>query len=155
METLLVEAAMDAWGGSTPADVQYVAPEDRLVEATATATEVESSLTKSGKCVMVNVVATDRCGAFPLNTHRLCDRPDYPITCLRNTRHEILTLSAFTTRNGLLAATTAALHDIGCGIISATVMTKNGVANNSFVVSAPDGCGAEAVKLACLAIASN
>lgn len=117
METLLVEAAMDAWGGSTPADVQYVAPEDRLVEATATATEVESSLTKSGKCVMVNVVATDR--------------------------------------NGLLAATTAALHDIGCGIISATVMTKNGVANNSFVVSAPDGCGAEAVKLACLAIASK
>ena len=92
---------------------------------------------------------------FPLNTHRLCDRPDYPITCLRNTRHEILTLSAFTTRNGLLAATTAALHDIGCGIISATVMTKNGVANNSFVVSAPDGCGAEAVKLACLAIASK
>jgi hypothetical protein len=34
-------------------------------------------------------------------------------------------------------------------------MTKNGVANNSFVVSAPDGCGAEAVKLACLAIASK
>ena len=41
---------------------------------------------------------------------------------------------------GLLAATTAALHAIGCGIISATVQTRGeGVAENSFVVAAPDG----------------
>jgi UTP:GlnB (protein PII) uridylyltransferase len=117
VETLVVEAAMDAWGISTPDTVAYLAPEDRKVEASATATTVQSSLTKSGKCVMVSVTATDRAG--------------------------------------LLAATTAALHDIGCGIISATVQTKEGIACNNFVVAAPDGCGAEKVRLACLAVAAK
>ena len=74
METLLVEAAMDAWGGSTPADVQYVAPVDRLVVVTASATVVESSLMLSGNCDMVNDEFTDRFGALPKNTLCLCDR---------------------------------------------------------------------------------
>ena len=117
VETLVVEAAMDAWGITTPDTVAYLAPEDKKVEPSATATTVESSLTKSGKCVMVSVTATDRAG--------------------------------------LLAATTAALHDIGCGIISATVQTKEGIASNNFVVAAPDGCGAEKVRLACLAVAAK
>jgi UTP:GlnB (protein PII) uridylyltransferase len=117
VETLVVEAAMDAWGITTPDTVAYLAPEDVKVEPSATATTVESSLTKSGKCVMVSVTATDRAG--------------------------------------LLAATTAALHDIGCGIISATVQTKEGIASNNFVVAAPDGCGAEKVRLACLAVAAK
>ena len=117
VETLVVEAAMDAWGITTPDHVAYLAPEDKKVEPSATATTVESSLTKSGKCVMVSVTATDRAG--------------------------------------LLAATTAALHDIGCGIISATVQTKEGIACNNFVVAAPDGCGAEKVRLACLAVAAK
>lgn len=117
VETLVVEAAMDAWGITTPDTVAYLAPEDVKVEPSATATTVESSLTKSGKCVMVSVTATDRAG--------------------------------------LLAATTAALHDIGCGIISATVQTKEGIACNNFVVAAPDGCGAEKVRLACLAVAAK
>ena len=117
VETLVVEAAMDAWGITTPDTVAYLAPEDVKVEPSATATTVESSLTKSGKCVMVSVTATDRAG--------------------------------------LLAATTAALHDIGCGIISATVQTKEGVAENRFVVAAPDGCGAERVRVACLAVAAK
>jgi UTP:GlnB (protein PII) uridylyltransferase len=117
VETLVVEAAMDAWGITTPDTVAYLAPEDVKVEPLATATTVESSLTKSGKCVMVSVTATDRAG--------------------------------------LLAATTAALHDIGCGIISATVQTKEGIASNNFVVAAPDGCGAEKVRLACLAVAAK
>lgn len=117
VETLVVEAAMDAWSVTTPDTVAYLAPEDVKVEPSATATTVESSLTKSGKCVMVSVTATDRAG--------------------------------------LLAATTAALHDIGCGIISATVQTKEGIASNNFVVAAPDGCGAEKVRLACLAVAAK
>jgi UTP:GlnB (protein PII) uridylyltransferase len=117
VETLVVEAAMDAWGITTPDTVAYLAPEDVKVEPSATATTVESSLTKSGKCVMVSVTSTDRAG--------------------------------------LLAATTAALHDIGCGIISATVQTKEGIASNNFVVAAPDGCGAEKVRLACLAVAAK
>ena len=117
VETLVVEAAMDAWGITTPDTVAYLAPEDVKVEPSATATTVESSLTKSRKCVMVSVTATDRAG--------------------------------------LLAATTAALHDIGCGIISATVQTKEGIACNNFVVAAPDGCGAEKVRLACLAVAAK
>lgn len=117
VETLVVEAAMDAWGITTPDTVAYLAPEDVKVEPSATATTVESSLTKSGKCVMVSVTSTDRAG--------------------------------------LLAATTAALHDIGCGIISATVQTKEGIACNNFVVAAPDGCGAEKVRLACLAVAAK
>ena len=115
VETLVVEAAMDAWGITTPDHVAYLAPEDKKVEPSATATTVESSLTKSGKCVMVSVTATDRAG--------------------------------------LLAATTAALHDIGCGIISATVQTKEGIASNNFVVAAPDGCGPEKIKAALLRIA--
>jgi UTP:GlnB (protein PII) uridylyltransferase len=117
VETLVVEAAMDAWSVTTPDTVAYLAPEDVKVEPSATATTVESSLTKSGKCVMVSVTSTDRAG--------------------------------------LLAATTAALHDIGCGIISATVQTKEGIACNNFVVAAPDGCGAEKVRLACLAVAAK
>ena len=117
VETLVVEAALDAWSVTTPDTVAYLAPEDRVVEASATATIVESSLTRSGKCVMVRVTATDRAG--------------------------------------LLAATTAALHAIGCGIISATVRTREGVAENSFVVAAPDGCGAETVRAACLAVAAK
>lgn len=117
VETLVVEAALDAWSVTTPDTVAYLAPEDRVVEASATATIVESSLTRSGKCVMVRVTATDRAG--------------------------------------LLAATTAALHAIGCGIISATVQTREGVAENSFVVAAPDGCGAETVRAACLAVAAK
>jgi UTP:GlnB (protein PII) uridylyltransferase len=117
VETLVVEAAMDAWGITTPDTVAYLAPEDVKVEPSATATTVESSLTKSRKCVMVSVTSTDRAG--------------------------------------LLAATTAALHDIGCGIISATVQTKEGIACNNFVVAAPDGCGAEKVRLACLAVAAK
>lgn len=117
VETLLVETAMDAWGVSYANTVQYIAPEDRVVEASATASVVESGLVKSGKCVICNVIATDR--------------------------------------NGLLAATTNALHDIGCGIISATVATKDGIANNSFVVAAPDAVNAEKVKQACLSIASK
>ena len=117
VETLVVEAALDAWSVTTPDTVAYLAPEDRVVEASATATVVESSLTRSGKCVMVRVTATDRAG--------------------------------------LLAATTAALHAIGCGIISATVQTREGVAENSFVVAAPDGCGAETVRAACLAVAAK
>ena len=117
VETLVVEAAMDAWSVTTPDTVAYLAPEDVKVEPSATATTVESSLTKSRKCVMVSVTSTDRAG--------------------------------------LLAATTAALHDIGCGIISATVQTKEGIACNNFVVAAPDGCGAEKVRLACLAVAAK
>ena len=117
VETLVVEAALDAWGISAPDAVQYLAPEDRVVEASASAATVESSLTRSGTCVMVSVTSTDR--------------------------------------GGLLAATTAALHDIGCGIISATVQTKEGVAENRFVVAAPDGCGAEKVRVACLNVAAK
>ena len=117
VETLVVEAALDAWGISAPDAVQYLAPEDRVVEASASAATVESSLTRSGTCVMVSVTLTDR--------------------------------------GGLLAATTAALHDIGCGIISATVQTKEGVAENRFVVAAPDGCGAEKVRVACLNVAAK
>ena len=117
VESLVVEAALDAWGVSTPDAVAYLAPEDRVVEASASAATVESSLTRSGTCVMVSVTSTDR--------------------------------------GGLLAATTAALHAIGCGIISATVQTKEGVAENRFVVAAPEGCGAERVRVACLAVAAK
>ena len=61
-----------------------------------------------------------------------------------------------TDRKGLLAATTAALSDLGCGIIAATVKTtEEGAANNRFVVAAPDGCGAETVRAACLAVAAK
>ena len=59
-----------------------------------------------------------------------------------------------TDRKGLLAATTAALSDLGCGIIAATVKTtEEGAANNRFVVAAPDGCGPEKIKAALLRIA--
>ena len=73
-----------------------------------TATAVDSSLTKSGRCVMVSMEATDRAG--------------------------------------LLAATVARLHALGCGVISATVNTKEGVANNQFVIATPEGCSAEKVR---------
>ena len=49
---------------------------------------------------------------------------------------------------------TAALSDLGCGIIAATVKTtEEGAANNRFVVAAPDGCGPEKIKAALLRIA--
>ena len=123
VETLVVEAALDAWAPvSTESNpikkMQYLAPEDRKVAARVAATVVESSLTRSGKCVMVSVVATDR--------------------------------------SGLLAATTEALHEIGCGIIAATISTtKEGIANNQFVVAVPEKCNAEKVRMACLRVAEK
>ena len=114
VKSLVVEAVLESWSTTTPPNAAYLAPEDRKVEPTVTATAVDSSLTKSGRCVMVSMEATDRAG--------------------------------------LLAATVARLHALGCGVISATVNTKEGVANNQFVIATPEGCSAEKVRLACLEV---
>eukprot|EP00740_Mantoniella_antarctica_P008124 CAMPEP_0181365568 /NCGR_PEP_ID=MMETSP1106-20121128/10149_1 /TAXON_ID=81844 /ORGANISM="Mantoniella antarctica, Strain SL-175" /LENGTH=277 /DNA_ID=CAMNT_0023480677 /DNA_START=57 /DNA_END=890 /DNA_ORIENTATION=- len=110
---LIVEAAINSWSISTPADLAYIAPEDQVVQTDVAVMEVETSLRlNGGKCMMVTVTATDR--------------------------------------PGLLAATTAALQRVGAKVISASVTTTDGAADNKFVIAALDGCSAEQVRAACV-----
>ena len=55
-----------------------------------------------------------------------------------------------TDRAGLMATITAALQKVNAKVISATVMTKEGAADNKFVIVAPDGCSIEAVRISCM-----
>lgn len=110
---IIVQAAMDSWNRSaTPADLGYVAPEDQVVPTEVTVVEVETSITKSGKCMMVGMKATDR--------------------------------------PGLLATTSAVLQKLNAVVISATVKTSDGVADNKFVIATPSGCSIQQVRVACL-----
>ncbi len=82
----------------------------RPAKAKVTATVVETSLTKSGQCVVISMEATDR--------------------------------------KGLLSAITSALRRLNCEVLSGSVATKDGIANNRFVVAAPSKMKGEQIRLA-------
>lgn len=111
VRAVVVEAALNSWSeGAVAKKPQYIPPEQSKVEAKVTATVVETSLTKSGQCVVISMEATDR--------------------------------------KGLLNAITSALRKLNCEVLSGSVATKDGIANNRFVVAAPSKMKSEQIRLA-------
>jgi len=111
VRAVVVEAALNSWSeGAVAKKPQYIPPEQSKVEAKVTATVVETSLTKSGQCVVISMEATDR--------------------------------------KGLLNAITSALRKLNCEVLSGSVATKDGIANNRLVVAAPSNMKSEQIRLA-------
>ena len=111
VRAVVVEAALNSWSeGAVAKKPQYIPPEESKVEAKVTATVVETSLTKTGQCVVISMEATDR--------------------------------------KGLLNAITSALRKLNCEVLSGSVATKDGIANNRLVIAAPSNMKSEKIRLA-------
>ena len=86
VRAVVVEAALNSWSeGAVAKKPQYLTADQSKVEAKVTATEVETSLTKTGTCVVVSMEATDRKGLLNAIT-----------SALRNLNCEVLSASIAT-----------------------------------------------------------
>ena len=53
-----------------------------------------------------------------------------------------------TDRKGLLNAITSALRKLNCEVLSGSIATKDGIANNRLVIAAPSNMKSETIRLA-------